>query len=653
VSILEVNATLGTTPVSSRVRQWFATPDRLGRPAPSISSMAALVRAHRQVHPGADTTVVRKAYLTARHAHEGQFRKSGEPYVTHPVAVAQILADLGMDTTTLVAALLHDTVEDTSYTLDMLRDDFGDEVAHLVDGVTKFDKGHFGAIAEAETIRKMIVAARRDVRVLVIKLADRLHNMRTLDARSPASRARIAGTTREVLVPLCDRLGIQVFKRELEDVVLEYLEPETFAEIDQVVQERPIWKDFLDQIISMAEHALRQDSLRGEVHPRHRHHYTIYRDTKAVGSNIKPLDMPRIVVLLDGPDSDCYAALGAIHRAFKPVPGRFKDFIASPKNNLYRSLHTTVFGPDSRPVEVLIRTQQMHREVEYGIIARFRYPSRVLPDRISASIGQALTSPTVIALGKALPGVLRRPLAGALGMLTGDARDATAAAAAAAEDGDLDWLRRVLGLEQDTANAAQFVRSLQRDLAETQIQVIARGKTLVLASGSTPLDVAYELSPQIGDRTLSVTVNGEMAALSTSLVDGDVVDIIEARAGQAAGPFEEWLTFVQSPKALLHLRRRFRVHSAEEEPAGTISDRIAIGRAALGLALRRRSRGLADDDWLVKLAEHLGFPDLDTLLGSIATHRLSANTAVDQLIMLVDEGPTARPALLATDTVRK
>jgi len=650
---MDVNATLGTTPVSSRVRQWFASPDRLGRPSPSISPMAALVRAHRQVHPGADTSVVRKAYVTARHAHEGQFRMSGEPYVTHPVAVAQILADLGMDTTTLVAALLHDTVEDTDYTLDMLRDDFGDEVAHLVDGVTKFDKGHFGAIAEAETIRKMIVAARRDVRVLVIKLADRLHNMRTLDARSPASRARIAGTTREVLVPLCDRLGIQVFKRELEDVVLEYLEPETFAEIDRVVQERPLWKDFLDHIIVATGHALRQDDLRGEVRPRHRHHYTIYRDTKAVGSNIKPLDMPRIVILLDGPDTDCYAALGAIHRTFRPAPGRFKDYIASPKNNLYRSLHTTVLGPDSRPVEVLIRTQQMHRDVEYGIIARFRYPSRMLPDRISASIGQALTSPAVIALGKALPGVVRRPLAGALGMLTGDARDATAAAAAAAEDGDLDWLRRVLELEQDTANAAQFVRSLQSDLAETQIQVIARGRTLVLPAGATPLDVAYELSTQIGDRTLSVAVNGEMAALSTSLIDGDVVEIIEARPGQAAGPFEEWLTFVQSPKALLHLRRRFRVHTAEEEPAGTISDRIAIGRAALGLALRRRSRGLADDDWLVKLAEHLGFPDLDTLLVAIATHRLSADTAVDQLIMLVDGGPVARPLFAAPDTVRK
>jgi GTP diphosphokinase / guanosine-3',5'-bis(diphosphate) 3'-diphosphatase len=650
---MDVHAPLGATPVSSRVRQWFTAPDRLGRAAPNISPMAALVRAHRQVHPGADTTYVRKAYVTAKHAHHGQLRKSGEPYFTHPVAVAQILADLGMDTTTLVAALLHDTVEDTEYTLDMVRCDFGDEVAHLVDGVTKFDKGHFGAIAEAETIRKMIVAARRDVRVLVIKLADRLHNMRTLDARSPASRARIAGTTREVLVPLCDRLGIQVFKRELEDVVLEYLDPETFAAIDEVVQERPLWKDFLDQIIAMTGHALRQDDLRGEVFPRHRHHYTIYRDTKAVGSNIKPLDMPRIVVLVDGPDTDCYAAFGAIHRAFKPVPGRFKDYIASPKNNLYRSLHTTVLGPDSRPVEVLIRTQQMHRDVEYGIIARFRYPSRMLPDRISASIGQALTSAPVIALSRALPGVVRRPLAGALGMLTGDARDASAAAAAAAEAADLDWLRRVLDLEQDTANAAQFVRSLQRDLAETQIQVIAKGRTLVLPSGSTPLDVAYELSPQIGDRTLSATINGEMAALSTSLVDGDVVDVIEARPGQAAGPFEEWLTFVQSPKALLHLRRRFRVHSAEEEPAGTISDRIAIGRAALGLALRRRSRGLADDDWLVKLSDHLGFPDLDTLLVAIATHRLGADTAVDRLIMLVDGGPTARPAPAAPDTVRK
>jgi GTP pyrophosphokinase len=639
---MDVNATLGTTPLSGRVRSWFAAPDRLGRAAPSITPMAALVRAHRQVHPGADTTAVRKAYVTAKRSHEGQFRKSGEPYVTHPLAVAQILAELGMDTTTLVAALLHDTVEDTPYTLDLLRVDFGDEVAHLVDGVTKFDKGHFGAIAEAETIRKMMVAARRDVRVLVIKLADRLHNMRTLDARSPASRARIAGATREVLIPLCDRLGIQVLKRELEDVVLEHLEPETFAEIDLVVRERPLWKDFLDHIIASTEHALRSDEVRADVQPRHRHHYTIWRDTRAVGRNIKPLDMPRIVILVDGSDTDCYTALGAIHRTFRPVPGRFKDFIASPKNNLYRSLHTTVLGPDSRPVEVLIRTQQMHRDVEYGIIARFRYPpNRVLSDRVSASIGQALTSGPVIALGRALPEAVRRPIAGALGMLTGDARDARDAAAAAAETADLEWLRRVLDLEQDTANAAHFVRSLQSDLAESQIQVISRGRALVLPAGSTPVDVAYELGPSVGDRALSVTVNGDMAALSTLLVDGDVVDVIEAPAGQSAGPFEEWLTFVRSPKARVHLRRRFRSHSVEDDPAGTITDRIAIGRAALGLALRRRSRGLADDEWLVKLAEHLGYPDLDTMLVTIAEHRLSADSAVDKLIMLVDHGPTA------------
>ncbi|NUR72626.1 MAG: bifunctional (p)ppGpp synthetase/guanosine-3',5'-bis(diphosphate) 3'-pyrophosphohydrolase [Hamadaea sp.] len=638
---MDVNATLGTTPLSGRVRSWFAAPDRLGRPVPSISPMAALVRAHRQVHPGADTTVVRKAYVTAKRAHEGQFRKSGEPYVTHPVAVAQILADLGMDTTTLVAALLHDTVEDTPYTLELLREDFGDEVAHLVDGVTKFDKGHFGAIAEAETIRKMMVAARRDVRVLVIKLADRLHNMRTLDARSPASRARIAGATREVLVPLCDRLGIQVLKRELEDVVLEYLEPDTFAEIDKVVQERPLWKDFLDHMILTTEHALRADEVRADVQPRHRHHYTIWRDTRAVGHNVKPLDMPRIVVLVDGPDTECYTALGAIHRTFRPVPGRFKDYIASPKNNLYRSLHTTVLGPDSRPVEVLIRTQQMHRDVEYGIIARFRFPpNRVLSDKVSASIGQALTSAPVVALGKRLPDALRRPLAGALGKLTGDAQDARAAAAEAAETADLEWLRRVLDLEQDTSNAAHFVRSLRSDLAETQIQVIARGRTVVLPSDSTPVDVAYEFGPAVGDRILSVAVNGEMAALSTALVDGDVVEIIEAAPGQPCGPFEDWLSFAKSPKARVHLRRRFRSYSADDVPSGTITDRIAIGRAALGLALRRRSRGLADDEWLVKLAEQLDYPDLDTMLVTIAEHRMSADSAVDKLIQLVDHGPT-------------
>ncbi|MBB5869462.1 GTP pyrophosphokinase [Allocatelliglobosispora scoriae] len=637
---MDVNAALGASDeisIAARFRGMLQWPDRLGRLSSPADPVTALVRAHRSVHPGADTALLRRAYVTADRAHSGQFRKSGEPYVTHPLAVAQILADLGMDTTTLAAALLHDTVEDTPYLLDTMRADFGDEVAYLVDGVTKFEKSHFGAIAEAETIRKMIIWAGRDVRVLVIKLADRLHNMRTLDARSPASRARIAGATREVLVPLCDRLGIQALKRELEDVVLSHLEPETYEEIDQVIQKRAQWSGFLAHIIASAEQALRADKVDASVEPRHRHHYTIWRDTVAKGMSLPPIDTPRIVVLVDGPEGECYTALGAIHGMWRPVPGRFKDFIAAPKNNLYRSLHTTVLGPDNQPIEVLIRTEEMHRDVEWGIVARFRFPTKMLPDRLSRPLGAALGAAWPAALSKTLPDALRRPLNGALGMLTGDSRTASASAAAAATDVDLEWLRRVIELEQDTDDALQFVRSLRCDLAETQIQVICRGKHLLLPAGSTPIDVAYELGTSVGDRCMGATINGEMAPLTTPLLDGNVVEVYTAPKGKATGPFREWLDHVKAPKAQLHLRRRF---AEPEAPAGTIADRIAIGRAALGLALRRRSRGLANDEWLHKLvAQFPDYPDLDTLLVAIADHKLSAETAVDQLIALVDNGP--------------
>ena len=341
--------------------------------------VTTLTRTHKAIHPSADAAVLRRSYSIAFAMHDGQTRKSGDPYITHPLAVAQICAELGMDTTTLVAALLHDTVEDTSYTLEALHGDFGPEVTHLVDGVTKFDKAFYGKVAEAETIRKMIVAAGKDVRVLVIKVADRLHNMRTLGVRSPASRARIATATLDVLVPLCDRLGIQALKRDLDDVVLFHLEPDAYARIEEHVTTRAGWNDYLTDVAAKARTALRRSRVDAEVTPRPRHLYSIWKDTVASGSQI-PVDLPRIAVVVDGPETDCYAALGAIHGQWRPVPGRFKDFIASPKNNLYRSLHTTVTGPDGRLVEVLIRTESMHRTAEYGVATGYRYPKSELPD---------------------------------------------------------------------------------------------------------------------------------------------------------------------------------------------------------------------------------------------------------------------------------
>jgi GTP pyrophosphokinase len=556
----------------------------------SADAVATLVRTHRAIHSGADAGALRRAYRIAESMHRGQLRKSGEPYITHPLAVAQILAELGMDTTTLVAALLHDTVEDTSYTLEALDRDFGAEVAYLVDGVTKFDKVFYGQDAEAETIRKMIVAAGRDVRVLIIKLADRLHNMRTLDARSLASRQRIARATQDVLVPLCDRLGIQFLKRDLEDAVLYHLEPEAYARIHDHVQHRTNWTEYLDAVVAQAKVALRREKVDATVGPRPRHYYSIWKDTVAGGYPI-PYDLPRIAVVVDGPETDCYTALGAIHGLWRPVAGRFKDFIASPKNNLYRSLHTTVIGPDERSVEVLIRTEAMHRAAEYGIAVNYRFPK------------------------------------------------ATAAQTAADRADELAWLRRVLEREQETPKATEFLEALRGDLAEAQIQVIAEGRPVVLPAGATPVDVAYELGSEKGDCCVGAKVNGRYAPLSAPLAEGDVVEILVAdgELGEGTrGPLREWLDFVKSPLAQMQINRWFSDHN---EPTITIANKVRLGRAAIGLALRRYSRGLATEAPLRQLATELGYPDLESLLVSVADRKVAADMLVDRLIARVDQRP--------------
>jgi guanosine-3',5'-bis(diphosphate) 3'-pyrophosphohydrolase len=575
----------GEIPLSRRLRSFLSFQGNDDDP------VTTLTRTHRHIHPSADAGVLRRSYAVAENMHRGQFRKSGDPYITHPLAVAQICAELGMDTTTLVAALLHDTVEDTSYTLETLHGDFGPEVTHLVDGVTKFDKAFYGKVAEAETIRKMIVAAGKDVRVLVIKLADRLHNMRTLDARSPASRARIATATLDVLVPLCDRLGIQALKRDLDDVVLYHLEPDSFARIDEHVKNRPGWSEYVEQVRSKAQSAMRRLRVDAKVEPRPRHYYSIWKDTVA-GGHAVPLDLPRIVVIVDGPETDCYAALGAIHGQWRPVAGRFKDFIASPKNNLYRSLHTTVTGPEGRLVEVLIRTESMHRCAEYGVATGYRYPK----------------SPE----GAEAPGA-----------------------------DQLTWLKRVLDWQQDTTDAGQFLASLRCDLAEGQIQVFAHGNTFDLPAGSTPVDLAYEVSADKGDQTLAATINGRLAPLSSPLRDGDVVEIftetdghVEVEPGAAPrGPRKEWLGFVKSTQAQMQINRYF---AEENSPGISIADKVRLGRATIGLTLRKHDRGLASEVPLRRLADELGYPDLETMLVAVTERNLEPDQVVEQLIALVD-----------------
>jgi GTP pyrophosphokinase len=557
----------------------FPWPSSAGEP------VADLLRAHRQAHPHSDAAVLRRSYAKAARMHSGQMRKSGDPYITHPLAVAEILAELGMDTTTLVAALLHDTVEDTSYTLREMEDEFGPQVALLVDGVTKFDKGFFGETAEVETIRKMLVKAGQDIRVLIIKLADRLHNMRTLDARSPASRARIAKTTQDVLVPLCERLGIQALKRELEDTVLWALDPEAYAFVERYVQGRPDWSVFLDSVIGTIQPALSRSKVNASVSPRPRHYYSIWKDAQDAGIEV-PRELPRIVIVVDGSQNDCYAALGAVHATWRPVPGRFKDFIASPKNNMYRSLHTTVLGPDQQPLEVLVRTEPMHRAAEYGIVANFRYPQLVAKMSNSDRAEQ------------------------------------------------LTWLRRVLDWQVVATDAEHFLDALRCDLTESQIHVFTPdGNRVQLPIGSTPVDLAYMLSTETGHSCVGAQRGGRLIPLSSPLVEGDVVEILSTDP-DASGPSREWLGFVRTPVARLQINQWFE----EGEPA-TIAHKVRIGRAMIGLSLRQQNRGLANDTPLLTLVTDLGYPDLEALLVAVAEHRVAADDLVESMIEAVDRSP--------------
>jgi GTP pyrophosphokinase len=452
----------------------------------------------------------------------------------------------------------------------------------------------------------MIKAAGVDVRVLVVKLADRLHNMLTIEARSQASRLRIARATQDVLIPLCERLGIQTLKRDLEDSVLAALEPDAHAVLRDWVAVRPDWRTYVDSMVGRAAAVLRNEKIKARVVGRPHHLYSIWKDSYGKGYE-GPYELPRIAVIISGADNDCYTALGAMHSTWRPVLGRFKDFIASPKNNLYRSLHTTVIGPDEQPVEVQIRTESMDRNAEYGIVAAFRFERR----------GPGAHS----ARGRA-EGI--RP--------TGP-------------DGEhLEWLRHLVEWQRAAVDPVRFLESLRCDLAEGQVHVFVDGNRLLLPANSTPVDVAYAISPDVGDRCVAATVNGQLAFLSSPLADGDVVEIHtagpeEVSAGGPVGPSPEWLGFVRTPYAQLYIEARLGTRSVDDPelaPPVPIPTRVRIGRAAIGLELRRRERALANDLPLLALAGDLGYHDVETLLLAVADHVEQAAEIAERLIEQVD-----------------
>ena len=538
------------------------------------------------MHPKADLALLQRAYEVAAAKHEGQQRKSGDPYITHPLAVATILAELGMDTTTLVAALLHDTVEDTDYPLDKLRAEFGEEVAHLVDGVTKLDKVEFGNAAEAETIRKMVVAMARDPRVLVIKLSDRLHNMRTMRFLPPEKQAKKARETLEVMAPLAHRLGMATVKWELEDLSFAILHPKKYSEIVRLVATRAPSRDtYLKQVIDEVTAQLDSARITATVEGRPKHYYSIYRKMIVKGRDFDDIhDLVGVRVLVDEV-RDCYAAMGMVHALWQPMPGRFKDYIAQPRFGVYQSLHTTVIGPDGKPLEVQIRTQDMHRTAEYGIAAHWRYKETPRQSAVSAG--------TV-------------------------------------EVDEMGWMRQLLDWQREAADPGDFLESLRYDLARQEIFVFTpKGDVITLPSGSTPVDLAYAVHTEVGNRCIGSRVNGRLVALERKLESGDVVEIFTSKA-ESAGPSRDWLAFVASPRAKTKIKQWFAKERREEA--------IEAGKEAITREARRTSmplQRLVSADAMAALSRELHFPDLSGLYAAIGEGHASARHVVQRLVALL------------------
>ncbi|MEV0259744.1 HD domain-containing protein [Streptomyces sp. NPDC050617] len=483
-----------------------------------------VAKAHRGHHPGADLDVLRQAYVLAESSHRGQTRKSGEPYITHPLAVTLILAELGAETTTLTASLLHDTVEDTEVTLDQVREQFGEEVRYLVDGVTKLEKVDYGAAAEPETFRKMLVATGNDVRVMSIKLADRLHNMRTLGVMRPEKQARIARVTRDVLIPLAERLGVQALKSELEDLVFAILHPEEYARTRDLVTAHAAREDPLEATAAGLRSVLREAGIAAEVHVRPRHFVSVHRVLLGRGQ-LTGADFGRVLVLV-AEDADCYAVLGELHTCFTPVVSEFKDFIAVPKFNLYQSLHTAVAGPGGEVAEVLIRTHRMHRVAETGVIA--------LGNPYAAAEGPARPAPD------------------------GEREDPTRPG----------WLSRLLDWQRATPDPDTFWTSLRADLAQDREVTVFRadGGTLGLPDGASCVDAAYAQHGEAAHACIGARVNGRLATLSTVLRDGDTLHLLMSRDA-SSGPSPDWLEHARTPAARIAIGRWLAAHPTPDPTA--------------------------------------------------------------------------------------
>jgi GTP pyrophosphokinase len=551
--------------------------------AQPVGAVDTLIKTARMHHPKADLSILERAYAAAERAHEGQKRRSGEPYITHPVAVAQILADLGIGPKTLAAALLHDTVEDTSYTLDELRADFGDEIAMLVDGVTKLDKVKYGDSTQAETVRKMIVAMSKDIRVLIVKLADRLHNARTWGFVPAESATRKATETLEIYAPLAHRLGIQTVKWELEDLSFAVLYPKLYAEIDSLVKQRtPQREEFVQQVIDAINDDLKAARIRGKVAGRPKQYYSIYQKMVVRGREFDEIyDLVGIRVLVNSV-RDCYAVLGAIHARWTPLPGRFKDYIATPKFNLYQSLHTTVMGPSGRPVEIQIRTQEMHQRAEFGVAAHWKYKEQV--NGKSAGPGPQ-------------------------------------------SDTDMAWLAHISDWQAETADPDEFLESLRYEIGAKEVYVFTpKGRVIGLPAGATPVDFAYAVHTEVGHRTMGSKVNGRLVPLESTLNTGDVVEVFTSK-NPDSGPSQDWLNFVKSPRARNKIRQWFTKERRDEA--------IEQGRESIARAMRKQNlplQKLMNQDSFAEVAAQMKYEDVSALYAAVGEGHVSTQSVLEKVV---------------------
>ncbi|NCW46955.1 MAG: bifunctional (p)ppGpp synthetase/guanosine-3',5'-bis(diphosphate) 3'-pyrophosphohydrolase [Actinobacteria bacterium] len=539
--------------------------------------LAPVAERVRHANPDADITVIERAFARAEQAHEGQLRKSGAAYITHPVAVAEILADLGLDPNTIAAALLHDTVEDTPYSAELLRREFGDEIANLVDGVTKLDRLTYGPTAEAETVRKMVVAMAKDIRVLVIKLADRLHNARTWQYVSPESSARKARETLDIYAPLAHRLGMNAVKWELEDLSFKFLEPKKFEEIERLVVERsPSREKLTNEVIKAVEQDLIAEGINAKVTGRQKHLFSVYQKMVVRGREFNDIyDLVGIRVLVNDV-RDCYAVLGAIHARWSPVPGRFKDYIAMPKFNLYQSLHTTVIGPTGKAVEIQIRTHEMHRRAEYGIAAHWKYKQ---------------------------------------GKTTGS------------DTPDVLWLKQLHEWQQETTDVAEFLDALRFDLRTPEVFVFTpKGSVIALPQGSTPVDFAYAVHTEVGNKCVGAKVNGKLVSLEAPLTNGDVIEVVTNK-GDNAAPSRDWLNFVKSQRARSKIKAWF-TRERREEAVDAGKESIARQMRKAGLPIQKILAGQT----LLQLAHDLNYPDIESLYAAVGDGHISSSSVVEKLI---------------------